>query len=682
MGVMLGISKRKTGFRAPAPHLKGRHEATWCLEIRTGSVPSGSIPYPFTERAYPYGILTAGRLASGAMAHPTRRRIKVRGGHLGPVLCWAVVFADIGTSVYYVPGLLYGPYRGRSALFVGLTLIVFVLLTIKYAEVAWRYPEGGGVVTVASRALHPFAGLLGGLFIIVDYYLTVALSALSGLAYLSAVWPALGPYQVPASLAALLALTALNLLGIRESARLSLIFAALAGAGQLIVVGATAVSLGPEGIGDSFTRLGSGPPLTPVLVAGGYGAAFLAFSGLESIAQVAPAMSEPRRSIAGRAMVLVVVTMAVTSPLLTLWSTTLLTPRDDPTQFVSILGAHVAGPGIGVFVAVSGSLLLIFASNTAIIGGYHVFIALARMGFLPRGLEDRNRRRGTPHWSILAAISLPLGLVALSGGDQVLLGDLYAFGLLGAFVLTCFSLDVVRWNDRARRRSMRSRAGYALGLLTTALVAAAWGINLVNKPMATVFGGGLTLLGLVAGYVTWRYHQARRPAVVPIPYRHDQPIVHLLAGFQRRPAELLVILPHRTEAANAVIAAAARAAGGRPVVFAYRGQAVPDSSRELLEVADPYLKDFAAQDAFSRAERSARSSIPDRRYIYVPGNLRREVMADVWRQVHPRDTVLLDGEQDVLPPIAIDRVRRQRSDEGTVLHLIARAPLPAPLISS
>jgi len=48
-----------------------------------------------------------------------------------------------------------------------------VLLTVKYAEVAWRYPEGGGVVNVASRALHPFAGLLGGCFIVVDYYLTV-----------------------------------------------------------------------------------------------------------------------------------------------------------------------------------------------------------------------------------------------------------------------------------------------------------------------------------------------------------------------------------------------------------------------------------------------------------------------------------------------------------------------------
>ena len=47
-----------------------------------------------------------------------QRRIKVRGGNLGAFLCWAVVFADIGTSVYYVPGILYGPFGSRSALFV------------------------------------------------------------------------------------------------------------------------------------------------------------------------------------------------------------------------------------------------------------------------------------------------------------------------------------------------------------------------------------------------------------------------------------------------------------------------------------------------------------------------------------------------------------------------------------
>src|SRR5690349_17509372 len=135
-----------------------------------------------------------------------RRTVKVRGGNLGPFLCWAVVFADIGTSIYYVPGILYGHFGSRSAIFVLMTLFVFVLLCVKYAEVTWRYPEGGGVVNVSSQALHPFAGLLGGLFITVDYYLTAAISALSGMLYLSVVAPSVMPLVMTLTAAALIGL--------------------------------------------------------------------------------------------------------------------------------------------------------------------------------------------------------------------------------------------------------------------------------------------------------------------------------------------------------------------------------------------------------------------------------------------------------------------------------------------
>src|SRR5581483_5087398 len=68
------------------------------------------------------------------------------GSQLGPLLCWAVVFADVGTSIYYVPGILYGNVGTLAGFFVMLTMTVFVLLTLKYAEVTHRFSQGGGVV--------------------------------------------------------------------------------------------------------------------------------------------------------------------------------------------------------------------------------------------------------------------------------------------------------------------------------------------------------------------------------------------------------------------------------------------------------------------------------------------------------------------------------------------------------
>ena len=58
---------------------------------------------------------------------------------LGPFLCWAVVFADIGTSIYYVPGILYGTVGKLAGFFVFLTMTIFILLTFKYVEVTYRF---------------------------------------------------------------------------------------------------------------------------------------------------------------------------------------------------------------------------------------------------------------------------------------------------------------------------------------------------------------------------------------------------------------------------------------------------------------------------------------------------------------------------------------------------------------
>jgi len=607
-----------------------------------------------------------------------RRRVKFHGASLGPLLCWSIVFADIGTSIYYVPGILSASgYNTRAAIFVVMTLFVFVLLALKYAEVTWRNPEGGGVVTIASRALHPFAGLVGGLFIIVDYYLTAAISAFSGIAYLAVVLPGAGwGNAIPGTLVALAFLAALNIYGIRESAIVSFVAATAAATAQLVVVIVVALHLGPAGIVESIKAVGQGPPpLTPLVVITGFGAAFLAFSGLESVAQIAPAMRSPRRTTAYRTMAIVILTMTVTSPLLTLWQTTLVPDPNSAAnvnQLLSLLAGRYSGQALAAFVAVTGAVLLIFASNTAIIGGYHVFLALTRMGFLPRTVERRNAWRNTPHIAILIAVGPPVLLVYIAGQSPiaaVFLGDLYAFGLLGSFILTNISLDVIRRRELAVDGSLIRRVVFAVGLLTTALTVIGWSVNLVAKPYATAFGGALTLVGLAVGLWTYNRGRARRPAVFPVPYRPQLAVESIALQFSRNPADVLVILPRDQNAAHAVIEEGINMASGKRIVFLYRGQA-PPGPPELWEVSDPYLKDYVAQDAFTRAELRARAHVPNRRYVYVPGSLPPDAIGRVWAEVRPHETVVMQGEQNVLPPVALDRVRHRVHAGVPVLHLV------------
>src|SRR5215470_16987291 len=133
---------------------------------------------------------------------------------LGFLLCWAVVFADIGTSVYYVPGILFNEHGKLAPAFVLMTGVAFIFLAEKYAEIASRYREGGGVVAVAGDAFGPYVGALGGMLITVDYFLTTAISSVSGLQYLDDLLH-FGHWLLPAVVIALFGLAVLNGIGIR-----------------------------------------------------------------------------------------------------------------------------------------------------------------------------------------------------------------------------------------------------------------------------------------------------------------------------------------------------------------------------------------------------------------------------------------------------------------------------------
>jgi len=192
-------------------------------------------------------------------------------------------------------------------------------------------------------------------------------------------------------------------------------------------------------------------------------------------------------------MLAVVLSVLVTAPILTALSIAVLPPELKASHgdtFISDLAEARAGLWLKVSVVCSASALLLFAANTAMIGGYHVFLALSRDRFFPRLLARRNQQFSTPHWAILITTAVPIGTILLTRAQLNLLGDMYSFGLLGAFTFTAFGLDVIRWRERMRGPL------FWVGLLTTIMVAGSWAINVVEKPFATAYGLALTVAGL------------------------------------------------------------------------------------------------------------------------------------------------------------------------------------------
>jgi amino acid transporter len=644
-------------------------------------------------------------------------------GMLGPLLCWAVVFADIGTSIYYVPGILYHSVQGLAGFFVFLTMSVFVLLTLKYTEVTYRFPQGGGVVTVAAQAINTWFGALGGMFILVDYFLTAAISCMSGILYLSVVAPSLGPYAPWVTIAVLAALGILNWVGISESAKVSLVGATIAFVSNLAILFTVFTHISFTEFLSLIAQMFENKALTASSLLIGFASSFLAFSGLESISQLSPVMKQPRKKVAGLAMFLVVLTIGITSPLLTMLSTTLLPDAAaneiQREQIISLLAGHWGNTVLQIEVAISASALLVFAANTAIIGAYHVFMALSRMEFLPAIILKRNKLRGTPHFSIALATGIPMLVILFTGGNTVILGDMYAFGLLGAFTLTCLGIDIIRYHEwkkaRQARQSMAAhppdgqvtvattthdlqishmqapttidlsttngigstatalqetrglwfKVDFYLGILTTFLVALAWCTNLVSKPLATTFGGGITLLGMTIAYV--HYIRSEKTGRVPVP-------VVVTRIDERLPDSVLAVLIPGNEHNDAVIRTAINNARemGRPIMFLYIGEhRVREAAPRMLEIVDPYLEDLHAKEIFGKAESlSLRAKLPMRKYVYLQGE--PNIVGQVWQLVHPHDTVTAAENSQRFQDINPDRIRYEITPDGKVAHLLKR----------
>ncbi len=430
-------------------------------------------------------------------------------GRIGWFLVWAVVFCDIGTSLYYVPGLLYATTGDHAGFFVLSTMVAFVFLCIKEVEITRRFPSGGGVVSLSDKAFGPWFGALGGQLIMVDFFLTVAISAVSGVYYIDSVWHVGG--VLPVTLGCLAALCVLNIVGIKESASVSLVLAIAAFTVDIAVVGTALWRAPPEVLMRIPAEFASIRELGPRELLVGYAGAWLAFSGLESMSQLAPAMRDlgptPRKG-----MIAVVASVLITAPVLTFLSTASLPVEikaHEPERFLSELASVWGGHGLKLAVVLSASSLLLFAANTAIIGNYHVMMALVRREFLPAALGSLAHRFQTPYRAIVLCTVVPAAVLVAVQADILLLGELYAFGLLGAFVLSSTGIDVLRWKEGQR--------GWAfwLGVATSVAVIVAFVVNLVAKEKATIFGTSIAAVGMLVALATRTGWTARMLEKVP-----------------------------------------------------------------------------------------------------------------------------------------------------------------------
>jgi amino acid transporter len=247
--------------------------------------------------------------AGGARAPlrlPAKRRRAGKhadGGHdLGVAGGLAALSLDALSSVAYGPEamilVLVAAGSGALRFTFPLTLVItgmLVLLLVSYTQVIAAHPEGGGAYAVAKINLGRIPALLAAASLVVDYVLTVAVSLAAGAASLGSVFPGLSQHLLLVSLGGLVLLTAVNMFGITESARLLLLPTAVFILSILALVLVGPFRSHPQAtIGTGLGQIHATTALGIVLILKAFAAGCSAVTGVEAIANGVPAFREPR----------------------------------------------------------------------------------------------------------------------------------------------------------------------------------------------------------------------------------------------------------------------------------------------------------------------------------------------------------------------------------------------------
>jgi len=270
------------------------------------------------------------------------------------------------------------------------------------ARLAARYPESGGTYVYGRERLGDFAGFVAGWGFVVGKTASCGAMALTIGAYL---WPAQARLV---AVAAVLAVTGVNLLGVEKTARATrwLVLVTLLVLATVAVVGAgfAGPALGRVGDGDGADAYG-------VLTAAGL--IFFAFAGYARIATLGEEVREPRRTIPRAIplalglvlaiyLALAVVSLAVLGP-------DRLAGSQRPLADL-VAAADLAGLDwvvqVGAGIAVIGVLLALLA------GVGRTVLAMARRRDLPGVLDAVHPRHRVPHRAELAVAVAVLALVS------------------------------------------------------------------------------------------------------------------------------------------------------------------------------------------------------------------------------------------------------------------------------
>jgi basic amino acid/polyamine antiporter, APA family len=414
---------------------------------------------------------------------------------LGTPALFSTAYGNVGSSIYYALGV--------TAVFaLGLTPLVFVIAGIffsatalSYAEGTVRYPEAGGSASFARHAFNELASFGAGWAQMLNYIITIAISAFFVPHYLSIFWAPLkqNPWDIVGGILVIVFLVALNVVGIQESARLNIFLALIDFATQLLLVLlGFALIFSPSTL-TANVHWGTAPTWSQFFLAIPVG--MIAYTGIETVSNLAEETRDPVKAIPRSIGLVAIAVYAIyfTLPLIALSAlpvklidgkyTTLLAlpPEKGGFQNDPVLGLveHLGISGgvlsvMKVYVGILAATILFIATNAGIIGASRITYSMATYRQLPEVFRRLHPKLKTP-WLSLVVFAGVVPIIVLIPGQTQFLGTMYAFGAMLSF--TVAHASIVQLRRRYPDEELQFRAWPNLR------------VRGVDWPLFAVFGG-------------------------------------------------------------------------------------------------------------------------------------------------------------------------------------------------
>ncbi|MHB8641663.1 MAG: amino acid permease [Gaiellaceae bacterium] len=453
-----------------------------------------------------------------------RRRAQGLERVLGAPALFATAYGNVGSSIYYALGLTAGIALGLTPIVFIISGLIFAATAATYAEGTVRYPEAGGSSSFARHAFNELVSFGAAWAQMLNYVITVAISAIFVPHYLSIFYEPLrtNPWDIVIGVGVTWLLVSINVVGIKEAAGLNIVLAVVDFATQLLLVLLGFVLIFHPRTLTGNVHLGVAPTWSAFLLA--IPVAMIAYTGIETVSNLAEEARDPLRAIPRAISWVAIAVFAIyfTLPWIALSAMPVVREggkyvtslgqnpphgfKNDPVLgLVENLGLHgTVLSAAKVYVGILAATILFIATNAGVIGASRITYSMASYRQLPDVFRRLHRRLHTPWLSLVVFGGFAPSIFVLAGQVDFL-GRIYAFGAMLSFTIAHAAVIALRIRRRSDEDVWRARPNFSIRGVSLPLFAIVGGLGtgiawlvVVVQDAPTRYAG---LAWLVVGFV-------------------------------------------------------------------------------------------------------------------------------------------------------------------------------------